>query len=202
MENKKYTRNQLEEKLTQKEKIYCKEYIKDWNKSRAARAAGYSEENARHIGFQNSTKIHIQEYIDYIKDDIAEEAGISKLMLINELKLLAFANIPSIIEKYKTKGVEGLTEEEQRCVAEYSDHTKMLKNEGGTQILDNNFKLKGYDKRGCIQDIMKAMGWNEPDKHDITTQGEKISQQPDISRLSPEDQIAFLELRRKSMLNE
>lgn len=35
--------------------------------------------------------------------------------------------------------------------------------EGGT-IIDSSTKLKLHDKRGAIQDILKAMGWNEAEK--------------------------------------
>ena len=34
-------------KLTDKQKIFCKEYIKDFNATRAAIAAGYSKKGAR-----------------------------------------------------------------------------------------------------------------------------------------------------------
>lgn len=152
----KYTLEELEKKLTAKERAFCHEYIIDWNGARAARAAGYSETSIYNISSENLTKLHIKQYIDFIKDDIATEAGLSKLGLIKELKLLAFSNLTQILAKIETNGISSLTEEEQRVISEYEDTR-------------NGIKIKTHDKRGAIQDILKAMGWNEADKLDHTS---------------------------------
>ena len=66
---KQYTLDELKKKLTNKEKNFCHEYCVDWNASRAARDAGYSEKTATEIGHQNLLKLHIKQYIDHIKND-------------------------------------------------------------------------------------------------------------------------------------
>lgn len=83
MENKQYTLDELKDKLTEKEKIFCHEYIIDWNGARAARVAGYSEKTAKQIAHDNLTKLYLNQYIDFIKDDYEKEAGITKLSQIN-----------------------------------------------------------------------------------------------------------------------
>ena len=155
--DKKYTLSELKNKLTEKQHAFCHEYILDWNASRAARKAGYSIRTSTETGYENLTKPHIKQYIDLIKDDIAKEAGISKLSLINELKVLASSNLPKIIEKFKTGGLSELSDDEQKCIIEYIGN-------------DSSVKLKLHDKRGAIQDILKAMGWNEPDKINLSTE--------------------------------
>ena len=124
--------------------------------ARAARAAGYSETSIYNISSENLTKPHIKQYIDFIKDDIATEAGLSKLRLIKELKILAFSNLTQILAKIETNGISSLTEEEQRVISEYEDTRYGI-------------KIKTHDKRGAIQDILKAMGWNEADKLDLSS---------------------------------
>lgn len=162
----KYTLEELEKKLTAKERAFCHEYIIDWNGARAARDAGYSETSIYNISSENLTKLHIKQYIDFIKDDIATEAGLSKLRLIKELKLLAFSNLTQILAKIETNGIGSLTEEEQRVISEYEETR-------------NGIKIKVYDKRGAIQDILKAMGWNEADKLDMSsTDGSMSPTQP------------------------
>jgi len=74
-----------EKQLTNKQKIFCEEYILDWNASRAARAAGYSEKTAKDIGCENLTKPNIQAYIEEIQKDLQKQAGISRLRVVNEL---------------------------------------------------------------------------------------------------------------------
>jgi len=43
-------------KLTEKQKLFIKEYLIDFNATRAAKEAGYSEHTARAIGAENLTK--------------------------------------------------------------------------------------------------------------------------------------------------
>ena len=50
-------------KLTQKQKIFCEEYIKTGNASDAARKAGYSPKTAPFIGAENLKKPQISAYI-------------------------------------------------------------------------------------------------------------------------------------------
>lgn len=72
--------------LTVKQKRFCEEYVIDWNATRAAIAAGYSESSAAVIGFENLTKPNISEYINEIKNKLEEQAGISALRIVLELK--------------------------------------------------------------------------------------------------------------------
>lgn len=91
-EEKQYTREELEEKLTNKEKAFCESYVVDWNASRAAREAGYSEKTCAVIGFENLRKPYIKQFIEFIKNDIEKLSGISKLKIVNELKDIALSN--------------------------------------------------------------------------------------------------------------
>ncbi len=97
-EEKQYTLEELQNKLTEKERIFCHEYIIDWNGARAARKAGYSENSAKQIATQNLSKLYLQQYIEFIKDVIAKEAGISKLKIINKLSRIAFSNITDVFD--------------------------------------------------------------------------------------------------------
>lgn len=83
---KKYTLEELQKKLTEKERIFCHEYIIDWNGARSARVAGYSEDTARQIANINLTKLYIQQYISFIKDDIEKECNISKIKQVKALQ--------------------------------------------------------------------------------------------------------------------
>lgn len=95
-EAKQYTLDELKKKLTEREKNFCHEYVVDWNGSRAARAAGYSEKTCNEIAYQNLTKLHIQQYIDFIKTDYEMLCGISKTKQLNELYKIAYSSIRHI----------------------------------------------------------------------------------------------------------
>lgn len=72
--------------LTDKQKQFCKEYVTDWNATRAAKAAGYSEKTAQVIGSENLSKPIIQAYIEHIQKDLLKLCGVSVLGIITKLK--------------------------------------------------------------------------------------------------------------------
>ena len=50
-------------KLTARQERFCREYIIDYNATKAAVRAGYSEKTAKSIGSENLTKPDIRTYI-------------------------------------------------------------------------------------------------------------------------------------------
>ncbi len=50
-------------KLTGKQRRFAEAYLQTWNKTEAARMAGYSDASAGQIGWENLKKPHIAEYI-------------------------------------------------------------------------------------------------------------------------------------------
>ncbi len=78
--------------LTDKQKRFCEEYVVDWNATRAAKAAGYSENTADVIGSENLAKPYIAEYIEEIQKDLGKLAGISALGNLKTLKEIIEGN--------------------------------------------------------------------------------------------------------------
>lgn len=54
----------MENKMTEKQKRFCDEYLIDLNATQAAIRAGYSENSAKVIAAENLTKPNIKKYID------------------------------------------------------------------------------------------------------------------------------------------
>jgi phage terminase small subunit len=83
--------------MTDKEKVFCKEYIKDFNGANAARLAGYSENSAKEIAYENLTKLHIQKYIQELLKPKLDELDItvdSVLRDILEIKERCMQKVP------------------------------------------------------------------------------------------------------------
>lgn len=55
--------------LTEKQKLFCNEYLIDLNATQAAIRAGYSEKSARQIAQRMLTKDDIQEYLKKLMND-------------------------------------------------------------------------------------------------------------------------------------
>lgn len=169
---KKYTLKELKEKLTEKERIFCHQYIIDWNGSRAAKEAGYSEKTRAEIAHQNLTKLHITQYIDFIKNDLEKEAGISKLKNLNELSKIAYSSISHLHDTWvDLKEWEEIKENNPSCMAavesiDTKTETKVYNKSGDneTDVEINYVKIKLYSKLQALDQINKMMGYNAPDK--------------------------------------
>ncbi|HEI6794443.1 TPA: terminase small subunit [Yersinia enterocolitica] len=72
-------------KLTDKQELFAREYLKDLNATQAAIRAGYSEKTARKIGSENLTKPDVAERIARLKGERCEEVGIDAAYVLRRL---------------------------------------------------------------------------------------------------------------------
>lgn len=173
-ESKIYTREELIDKLTQKERIFCHEYVVDWNGSRSARAAKYSENTCAEIACENLRKPHIKQYIEFIKNDLEIESGISKLRNLKELAKIAYSSIAHLHNTWiKLNDFEELTDIQKEAIesTETKTNTINLGDDLGTKEIEF-VKVKLHPKITAIQEINKMMGYNAPDKidHNVDSQ--------------------------------
>lgn len=81
-------------KLTDKQELFAREYLKDLNATQAAIRAGYSEKTAKETGYENLTKPHIQELIAELNKDRLDRLQINadyvlrRLVEIDEMDVL------------------------------------------------------------------------------------------------------------------
>lgn len=167
------------EDLTPKQKKFCEEYIFDFNGTRAAKAAGYSEDTAYSIAWENLRKPELKAYIDELQADLAKTSGISRLRVLREHEKIAFSSIAHLHDSWvDRKEFEKLTEDQKACIAEIQTQIRKTteEREGEKEVdIETEFvKIKLYDKQRSLDGISKMLGFNEPDKTDITTKGEKI----------------------------
>lgn len=81
-----------EEGLTPKQRIFVLEYLRTFNATQAAIAAGYSKKTAYAIGWENLRKPEIQTAIKRAKEQFTEELGLDVKRIIAEWMKLAFAD--------------------------------------------------------------------------------------------------------------
>lgn len=151
-------------KLTPKQKIFCKEYLIDFNATRAAKAAGYSEKTARKIGSENLTKPDIQEQIQ--KEVKAREyrTEISADRVLQEYALLGFSDIQHYIEigedgQVTTKRFDEMPEHASRAIESISEDRIIRENPDGTQIIvHDKYKFKMHSKTHALEKLFKHLG--------------------------------------------
>lgn len=153
------------------QKRFAQEYVLDWNATQAAIRAGYAKKTAAQQGSRLLSNVKIQAFIKKCQADTARIAGVSHLMIVLELKKIAFSNIADIYEDWETwKGFDKLTEAQRAAISEINwthNETKY----GSSEVK----KLKMHDKVRALENLSKQLGFDAPMKIDHTTGGEQIS---------------------------
>jgi len=173
-------KEEILQELNEKQKLFCQEYVFDFNATRAYQKVYKCEYGTAKVnGCKLLTNTNIGKYVEEIQKDLSILSGISKLKIIREFEKLAFNSIAALHNTWiERKDFEALTPQQTACISEIS--TKILKKNIGTsekpEIVDVEYvNIKLYDKQRALENINKMLGFNAPDKTDITTAGEKLN---------------------------
>jgi phage terminase small subunit len=169
--------------LTEKNKVFCREYILDWNGSRAYKVAypDVTDGSARARAVDLLTNINIQKYIESIQKELEKVAGISRLKVINEHIKLAFSSIANLHDTWiKRREFESLTEDQKSCIAEIDTKIKTEyeynpETDEREPIRVEYVRVKLYDKQKALDSISRMLGYDAANKLDLTSKGEKIT---------------------------
>lgn len=89
--------------LTEKQRLFVIEYLRDFNATRAAMAIGYSKKTAYAIGWKLLRKAEIQAEVKRQKETRVTELGLDVQRVIAEYMKIAFADISDVVEFGKKK---------------------------------------------------------------------------------------------------
>lgn len=135
--------------LTDKQQLFCEEYLKDLNATQAAIRSGYSKDTAGAIGFENLTKPVIQDEINRLQSKRSERTAISADRVLKELARIAFYD-PKKIMSWGPDGVmltpsDDLDEDDAAMVSEITQTTT---EHGGSMKIKLHDKISALDKLG------------------------------------------------------
>lgn len=84
--------------MTNKQRVFCEEYLIDLNATQAAIRAGYSPKTAYSIGNELLSKPEIRAHIDKAIADRSRRTGVNADRVVRELARLAFVNATDVID--------------------------------------------------------------------------------------------------------
>ena len=179
--------NKNQNKLTGKQDRFCYEYCVDFNATQAAIRAGYSKATAFTIGHENLKKPYIQERIQYMKDNLAEIAGITRLRVLREYEKIAFSSIAHLHNTWiDLKDFEKLTDEQKGCIKTIQTKKQKV---GDTDIETEFVKIELYSKDAALKGIREMCGFDAPSKMDVTTNGKELQTLIQVEVIDRKEQV-------------
>lgn len=110
-------------KLSDRQKIFCNEYLVDLNATQAAIRAGYSKKTATSTGSKLLMRTNIQLEIKRLMDERNERTGITADRVIRQLVSIAFMDIKDFVEWGTEKRPETVGHDENgRAIVEMIPH--------------------------------------------------------------------------------
>ena len=152
-----------EGKLTIKQEKFCNKYLECGNASEAYRFAYNCSKMSDNTVWNNAYQLlqnsEVATRIDYLKNHLAEAAGISALQVIREHQKIAFSDATRIRNGWMSlKEFENLTDNEKACIK--SIETKQTKRTTpmGEEVIDEQVKITCYDKQKALDSIVNMLG--------------------------------------------
>ncbi|MGO4496406.1 terminase small subunit [Paenibacillus sp. 2RAB27] len=172
--------------LTIKKRIFIGEYLRDFNATRAAMAAGYSKKTAYSIGWELLRKPEVQVAIKKYTESIMSDVGLNAQRILMEYMKIAFADITDFIEfgqeEHIARNKKGEIQlDENGDPVKYKINFTNFKDGAeidGTLISEvkqskEGVSVKLYDKTKALEVLVKYIDLL-PDKHKRMIEEEKL----------------------------
>ena len=142
-------------KLTPKQERFIDEYLIDFNATRSAIAAGYSEKTANRIGAENLSKLVIQKEIEARKNELKQVSQVTQEQIIDEYKKIAFLNPQELFNADgSVKPINELSEDVARAISSIENQEQTY---DGVKIGEIK-KMKVWDKLKALDSLGKHLG--------------------------------------------
>ena len=153
-------------KLTIKQEKFVLKYLECGNASEAYRFA-YNCSKMSDNAIWNAASIlmddpKVTQRIDYLKNNLAEAAGISALQIIREHQKIAFSNFSRHRNGWmELKDFQELSDEEKACIQSVETKKTTRYTKEGEPIEEEWVKIRLYDKQKSLDSISEMLGYDQ-----------------------------------------
>lgn len=174
--------SEKKKELTESQKVFCREWVYDFNGSRAYKVAypTATEETCRANASRLLADANIRSFAKSLQENLEEMAGISRLMVLQEFQKIAFSSIAHLHETWITrKEFDKLTDHQKACIQEIQTQTRTetkydQDSEEWEPIQVDFVKIKLYDKQRALESINKMLGYEAPKKLSVSTTEKQV----------------------------
>lgn len=135
-------------KLTGKQERFCQEYIVDYNATKAAKRAGFSEKSASTIGFKQLAKVAVQKRIGQLQESQEKRTQINADMILARIWEIANINLADAYnDDGSLKKIKDMPEEIQRAISGIKTYKDFLE---GVEVGETK-EIKLWDKVRALE---------------------------------------------------
>ena len=145
-------------KLTDKQEMFCLEYMVDLNATQAAIRAGYSEKTAQQISNNLLLNVVIQERIQQLKERRSAKVEVTAERVIKEIATLAFSNIPNYFNQIGPGSVLTLTLKQFEDMPEDASRAISSVEQSINKEGEITYKVKLWDKTRNLEMLCRHLG--------------------------------------------
>lgn len=151
--------------MTEKQKAFCREYLKDKNATQAAKRAGYSEKAAHAVACRMLKDVNVAAEVERGLERQQVRAELTADMVLQELKKIAFVNIQDVVdEKNVPREVAKLPREVAAAIGSVKHESATV---GKRTIVTQEVKL--LDKLSALDKLARHLGLYEQDNRQKAT---------------------------------
>lgn len=148
------------EELNDKQRKFCDEYLKSFNATKAAEAAGYAKATANVAASRLLTHANVQAYLSEKRDKLKEKSQITLEQVVEGYRKLAFFDSRKFYQDGKVINVDELDDETMFAMSGFEASEVIT--DFGARIKTNKIKLS--DRIRALDSLCRVLGYNAPDK--------------------------------------
>lgn len=149
--------------LTEQQKKFCREYMKDFNGTQAAIRAGYSKKTSNEQAVRLLANVSVQKFIKTLQEKNAEKHEGLADEIVAELKRIGFSDIKNFLDSDNAvkdisqlpSELTTLVESIKKTETEFGDE-----DHGGTKT---SIQFKLHSKLDALEKLAKYVGLYEAD---------------------------------------
>ncbi len=192
-----YMESEENEKLTERQRLFCIYFVNNRNATQAAIRAGYSKDTARMIGYENLTKPYIRNEVERLKAMTAQAIMFGPEDIVEKYMRIAFAQVTDVTRFGMREHVEYdkngaiMLDEEGNVKTYKTPYLEVMESDEVDGGLISEVSLGRQGLKVKMLDQQKALEWLS----------NYFNMNP-MSRHKQQYDNAVLELRRQEMNNK
>lgn len=148
--------------MTAKQEVFCNEYIKDFNATRAYKIAypGCKKDSTANVnGSKLLRNTKVQEYIEQLKENLKAEGKITQEMIIQELAKIGFSDIRKLYTEHgRLKNIQDIDDSTASAISSIESFEEYDGRGNDREYIGDTKKIKMYSKEKALELLGKQIG--------------------------------------------